>query len=78
MAELEDPPGPDLVSATGLPSLALWAGDGVGGLMCERVLPLSAATSPALIATGDVDGDGLTDIVAAHAGGTTVSVLRPQ
>ena len=78
MAELEDPPGPDLVSATGQASLALWAGDGAGGLMCERVLPLPAATSAALIATGDVDGDGLTDIVVGHAGGPTVTVLRPQ
>lgn len=49
----------------------------VVALMCERVLPLPAATSAALIATGAVDGDGVTDIVG-HAEGTTVTVLRPQ
>jgi hypothetical protein len=64
--------------ATGQAIVAVWPGDDVGGFACERAIPVSAPTSPGLIAVGDVDGDGLPDIVAGHIETGTVTVLRQQ
>lgn len=66
----------DLVSATGSATVAVLVGDGAGGFACELALDVAADTSRALLATGDVDGDGRTDIVAGVADGSVVTVLH--
>jgi hypothetical protein len=66
----------DLVSATDTAKIAALAGDGAGGFTCELVVETAADTSRALLATGDVDGDGRTDIVAGVADGSGVSVIH--
>jgi hypothetical protein len=65
----------DLVSATSTAKVAALVGDGAGGFACELVVETPADTSRALLATGDVDGDGRTDIVAGVADGSAVSVI---
>jgi hypothetical protein len=65
----------DLVSATGTASVVVLVGDGAGGFACEQVHPLAASTSPDLLATGDLDGDGRTDIVAGAPGSPALTVL---
>ena len=41
-----------------------------------RYLPSTSISSPPALATGDLDGDGVTDAVIAGRGGSTVVVLR--
>lgn len=78
MAEFADPPGADLVMATGQAKLAVWPGDGQGGFACERVLVQAGASAPALVAVGDVDGDGRADIVTGSRDNATLTIFRPQ
>jgi hypothetical protein len=67
----------DLVSATGSATVAVLVGDGAGGFACEQLHEVAADSAPDVIATGDVDGDGRTDIVAGTRDGLAVTVLRP-
>ena len=76
LTEADATPGLDLVAATGVASVVVLVGDNAGGFSCERVLPVSAPTSPMLVAVGDVDGDGVPDIVAGDAASPAVTVLR--
>ncbi|MDC0722865.1 FG-GAP repeat domain-containing protein [Nannocystis bainbridge] len=66
----------DLVAATGSDDVAVLVGDGLGGFTCEIVLEVAADTSPGLLVTGDLDGDGRLDLVAGVADGKGVTVLR--
>jgi hypothetical protein len=72
LGELDGVSGVDLVAATGLESVELVIGDGNGGFACEVGLATTGASVSALLALGDVDGDGKTDIVA---GGTAVPTI---
>ena len=74
LAQLEEPPGVDLVAATEGNSVEVWPGDGQGGFACERVLMVADPTSVRLIGVGDVDG--LSDIVVGSPVGVAITVLR--
>lgn len=76
LTEADAAPGLDLVAATGEASVVVLVGDNAGGFSCERIFPVSAPTSPMLVAVGDVDGDGVPDILAGDAASTAVTVLR--
>jgi hypothetical protein len=51
---------------TGLPSNPVYLNDGVGSFIAAAALGATATTA---VLTGDVDGDGVSDIVAINAGG---------
>ncbi len=76
LAELDKTPGPDLIAATGLARLTVLPGSGSGGFACEHIVDIAGTSAPALIAVGDVDGDGLPDIVAGNLGGPTIEILH--
>ena len=76
MAEFEGSLGPDLISATAGPTIAVWAGDGAGGFACERKITVPAPTVGTLMAVGDVDGDGQADILLGREDSGTVTLLR--
>jgi hypothetical protein len=77
LAELGGLPGPDLISATGQADISVLLGDGAGGFACENLFNLQGSSAPALLAVGDVTGDGLPDIVAGGLGVTTIAVVSP-
>ena len=76
LAELDPTPGPDLVAATGLAQLTVLPGTGFGGFACEHIAAIAGTSAPALLAVGDVDSDGLPDIVAGGLGGPTIEILH--
>ena len=76
--EVEDPPGPDLIAATGISAVLVVAGDAAGGFSCERVIPVNNATTLPLLAAGDLDGDGRVDILVGDANTPTITVLRSE
>ncbi|MBA3545433.1 MAG: VCBS repeat-containing protein [Nannocystis sp.] len=76
LAELDPKPGPDLVAATGLARLTVLLGTGSGGFACEHIADIAGTSAPGLLAVGDVDGDGLPDIVAGGLGGPTIEILH--
>ncbi len=70
-------PVPDLhldVVATDLDSIWVFLGDGKGGFEVPIEIFIEAASEPWHVATGDVDGDGVTDIVSANRDGNHVTV----
>jgi len=80
LVELDALPGPDLVSApsSGLPRLIILPGDGKGGFACEATMKLLGDTAPALLAVGDLDGDGRPEILAGDPASPAATVLRLQ
>ena len=71
-ASLDDSPGQALISATSLGQLMVLP----SGFDCEHIVENAAATTPALIAVGDVDSDGLPDIVAGGRDGPTLTTIH--
>ena len=63
-----------VVSAPDNDSLEILAGDGAGHLAAPTSFALSAATSPEGIAAGDLNGDGVADVVTANKLAGNVSV----
>jgi hypothetical protein len=66
----------DLVSATDDDSVIVLVGDGSGGFACEQTYPGGESFAPEHLAVGDVDGNGLVDIVFADPVALTVTVVR--
>ncbi len=70
---------PDLVAAnrgSNTVSVAMNSGGTMPGLFEAASNPPSGGTSPADVATGDFNGDGLDDIAVANGGSDNVHVLR--
>lgn len=78
LIELDAPPGPDLLAATGGNAVLVVLGDGLGGLSCDRVLAVQEPTVQRLLAAGDLNGDGRADIVVGDAGSPGVTTLLSQ
>ncbi len=74
-AELGAPEGPDLLAATGNPGVLVVLGDGEGGFVCERVIPVDTPTTQSLLAAGDLDNNGLADFVVGDPNSPTITVL---
>jgi len=66
----------EMLINTGSPNnVGIWQNNSTGGQLNFSVIRLPAGENPANIVTGDLDGDGLLDIVAG-SNGPTVSVYR--
>jgi hypothetical protein len=55
--------------------VALIYGDGNSGFACEHLHPISGNSTPSLLAVGDVDGDGRTDVVAGGVDAMSVDLV---
>ncbi len=76
-ADLDGDGVPDVAVGSGLDTggvVSIAAGDGRGGFRAARTLGVPESVE--LLATGDFDGDGRTDLAAAARGGHIVYVLR--
>ena len=73
--EVDAPEGLDILATTGQASALLVLGDGLGGFMCERVVPLPAPTTTGLLIAGDLNDDAHIDLVVGDPNSGTVSVL---
>ena len=74
IGEFNATPGPDL--AVLVDSLLVFVSDGAGDYVATRVSLPVRARSP--LGTGDVDGDGVTDLVVAHQLEDSVGVFLNQ
>lgn len=66
----------DLISALEAPAISVLHGDGSGGFVCERVFELDAPTTRELLAVGDVDLDGIQEIVTASVVALELIVIK--
>ncbi|WP_224194154.1 FG-GAP repeat domain-containing protein [Nannocystis pusilla] len=72
-----DPDGDvDLVAATETNALVVLHGDGSGGFACERVFELGSPTTAELLAVGDVDLQGVREIVTADVSLRDLVVIK--
>jgi hypothetical protein len=66
----------DLVAATGGPTVSVLLGDGGGGFKCERIHDVPLASSPEVLAAGELDGDEGAEFVVGSRDGPLVMVFR--
>lgn len=64
-----------VVSLQGLNSVAIFSGDGEGGFGDAKLVSTGVDSGPTRLAVGDLNGDGVDDIVAVGAGSSKVIVL---
>jgi hypothetical protein len=76
LAEIDDIPGPDLVSATSDGRLMVLPGNGGDGFACEHIVDAAATTTPASIAVGDIDNDGRLEILSGGPGAPAITTTR--
>jgi len=76
LADFDSDGNLDLVTATESPAISLLLGDGAGGFACERVFELDAPTTRELLAVGDVDLDGLRELVTASVAALELIVIK--
>jgi len=70
---------PDVVvTVYGTDSVKVFTGSGTGTGLTGATQTMRTGPGPTAVELGDVDGDGLTDIVTANSHVATVSVLRGQ
>jgi ankyrin repeat protein len=67
----------DLVTANSGPenNVSVLLGDGTGSFVPASGTPFSAGTTPAAVAIGDFNRDGIPDLAVANSGGTDVSIF---
>lgn len=66
----------DLFVATGGPTVSVLMGNGDGDFVCEQVHKVIAATSPEVLAPGELDGDEGAELVVGSRDGPAVMVFR--
>ncbi len=76
LAEIDDIPGPDLVSATSDGRLMVLPGNGGDGFACEHIVDAAPTTTPASIAVGDIDNDGRLEILSGGPGAPAITTTR--
>jgi len=66
----------DLVTAnSGTANVSVFLGDGTGAFALASLSPFAAGTTPAAVAIGDFNRDGIPDLAVANSGGGNVSIF---